>query len=93
MYFNDPEDKFQILDSLSFLEPLNTFFAIKQRGGAENSGGSKTIFPDFSQSPYPGILNSNRGYGIKNSKRARKLILEKADLEEEPAIHFPSPYD
>jgi hypothetical protein len=93
MFFNDPTDKFQTLDSLSFLEPLDTFFVNKRRGGAENSGGSAIIFPDFSQSPYSGIVNSNKGYGIKNSRSARNLILEQSDLEEEPAIHFPTQYD
>lgn len=93
MYFNDPEDKFQDLDSLTFLEPLETFFSVKKRGGAENSGGSTIIFPDFNESPYSGIDNSNKGFGIKNSRSARKLILVQSNLEEEPAIHFPSRYD
>jgi len=93
MFFNDPTDKFQTLDSLSFLEPLDTFFVNKRRGGAENSGGSAIIFPDFSKSPYSGIVNSNKGYGIKNSRSARNLILEQSDLEEELAIHFPTQYD
>ncbi len=93
MYFNDPEDKFRNLNSLSFLEPLETFFITKKRGGAENSGGSTIIFPDFNESPYSGINNSNKGYGIKNSRSARKLILDQSNLEEEPAIHFPSRYD
>ncbi|OPC53222.1 BpuSI family type II restriction endonuclease [Elizabethkingia bruuniana] len=93
MFFNDPTDKFQTLDSLSFLEPLDTFFVNKRRGGAENSGGSAIIFPDFNQSPYSGIINSNKGYGIKNSRSARRLILEQTNLEEEPAIHFPAQYD
>tara|TARA_R110002051_G_scaffold317945_1_gene399665 strand:- start:1269 stop:4019 length:2751 start_codon:yes stop_codon:yes gene_type:complete len=93
MYFNDPEDKFQNLDSLSFLEPLDTFFATKKRGGAENSGGSAIIYPNFSVSPYSGISVSNKGYGIKNSRSTRNLILEQADLEKEPAIHFPNRYD
>lgn len=93
MFFNDPTDKFQTLDSLSFLEPLDTFFVNKRRGGAENSGGSAIIFPDFSKSPYSGIVNSNKGYGIKNNRSARNLILEQSDLEEEPAIHFPTQYD
>ncbi|MCI0920548.1 BpuSI family type II restriction endonuclease [Sphingobacterium rhinopitheci] len=93
MFFNDPTDKFQTLDSLLFLEPLDTFFVNKRRGGAENSGGSAIIFPDFSQSPYSGIINSNKGYGIKNSRSARNLILEQSDLQEEPAIHFPTQYD
>jgi len=93
MYFNDPEDKFQNLDSLIFLEPLETFFTVKKRGGAENSGGSTIIFPDFNETPYSGIDNSNKGFGIKNSRSARKLILDQSNLEEEPAIHFPSRYD
>jgi hypothetical protein len=93
MFFNDPADKFQTLDSLPFLEPLDTFFVNKKRGGAENSGGSKIIFPDFTKSPYSGVLNSNKGYGIKNSRSARRLILEQSNLEEEPAIHFPTQYD
>ena len=69
------------------------FIVNKKRGGAENSGGSKIIFPDFTKSPYSGLLNSNKGYGIKNSRNARNLILEQSDLEEEPAIHFPTQYD
>jgi hypothetical protein len=93
MFFNDPADKFQTLDSLPFLEPLDIFFVTKKRGGAENSGGSKIIFPDFTKSPYSGVLNSNKGYGIKNSRSARNLILEQSDLEEEPAIHFLTQYD
>ncbi len=93
MYFNDPEDKFQYLNTLSFLEPLDTFFTIKKRGGAENSGGSTIIFPDFNELPYSGINNSNKGFGIKNSRSARKLILDQSNLEEELAIHFPSRYD
>ena len=93
MHFSDPEDKFQTLDSLSFLEPLEAFFTVKKRGGAENSGGSTIIFPDFNESPYSGVNNSNKGYGIKNSRSARKLILDQSNLEEEPAIHFPSRYD
>jgi methylase of polypeptide subunit release factors len=93
MYFNDPEDNFQKLDTLSFLEPLDSFFINKRRGGAENCGGSKIIFPDFSKVPYSGIHNSNKGYGIKNSRSVRKLILEQTNLEEEPAIHFPSQFD
>ena len=93
MYFNDPEEKFQTLDTLSFLEPLDTFFANKRRGAAENNGGSKIIFPNFNISPYSGIANSNKGYGIKNNRSARRLILEQANLEEEPAIHFPSQHD
>ena len=93
MYFNDPEDKFQNLDSLSFLEPLDTFFTTKKRGGAENSGGSTIIFPDFNAPPYSGINNSNKGFGIKNSRSTRSLILNQSNLEEESAIHFPSRYD
>lgn len=93
MFFNDPADKFQTLDSLPFLEPMDTFFVNKKRGGAENSGGSKIIFPDFTKSPYSGVLNSNKGYGIKNSRSARRLILEQSNLEVEPAIHFPTQYD
>ena len=93
MYFNDPEDKFQKLNSLTFLEPLETFFTVKKRGGAENSGGSKIIFPDFNEPPYSGINTSNKGFGIKNSKSARKLILNQSNLQEKLAIHFPSQYD
>ncbi|MCX2678849.1 BpuSI family type II restriction endonuclease [Galbibacter sp. EGI 63066] len=93
MHFNDPEDKFAALDTLQFLEPLGDFFTNKRRGGAENSGGSKIIFPDFTKSPYLGISNSNKGFGIKNSRGSRSLILEQADLEQELAIHFPNRYD
>ena len=93
MYFNDPEDKFQNLDSLSFLEPIDTFFTTKKRGGAENSGGSTIIYPNFNEPPFSGINNSNKGYGIKNSRSSRNLILEQTDLAKEPAIHFPNRYD
>ncbi|MCM4161326.1 hypothetical protein FHG64_08375 [Antarcticibacterium flavum] len=93
LYLIDPEDKFHNLDSLSFLEPLDTFFKIKKRGGAENYGGSKIIFPDFKKIPFSEINSSNKGFGIKNSRSARKLILDQEDLESEPAIHFPSRYD
>ncbi len=93
MYFNDPEDKFGAIDSLHFLKPLVDFFSKKKRGGAENSGGSKIIFPDFTKSPYSGILNSNKGYGIKNNRIFRSLILKQSDLEQELAIHFPNQYD
>ena len=93
MFFSDPAQKFQKLKSLSFSKPLDAFFVNKRRGGAENYGGSKIIFPDFTIPPYSGILNSNKGYGIKNSKSPRRLILEQQNLEEELAIHFPSQYN
>ncbi|MFK7981960.1 MAG: BpuSI family type II restriction endonuclease [Saprospiraceae bacterium] len=89
----DPEDKFKKIESLSFLEPLTTFFRIFKRGGAENAGGSTIIYPNFNQTPYSGVLDSNKGYGIKNGRKRRKLILSQNDLELEQAIHFPSSYD
>lgn len=93
MYFNDPDEKFQKLNSLDFIENLETFFTTKKRGGAENSGGSTIIYPDFSKTPYSNIIASNKGYGIKNSKSKRSLILTSTDLIKEEAIHFPHNYD
>ncbi|WP_374173196.1 BpuSI family type II restriction endonuclease [Flavobacterium tructae] len=93
MYLIDPEDKFGKLNSLSFVEPLDTFFTIKKRGNAENNGGSTIIFPNFNNFPYSTISKNNIGYGVKNSKSIRKLILDKNNLEEEKAIHFPDRYD
>ena len=75
MFFNDPADKFQTLDSLPFLEPLDTFFVNKKRGGAENSGGSKIIFPDFTESPYSGVLNSNKGASSSSSSQSKLCYL------------------
>ncbi|VAW17274.1 hypothetical protein MNBD_BACTEROID03-2813 [hydrothermal vent metagenome] len=93
MYFNDPEDKFQRLASLSFIEPLNSFFTTIKRGGAGNTGGSNIIYPNFSNTPFSGIDNTNKGFGIKNSRRQRNLILTTSDLNIEEAIHFPDTYD
>ncbi len=92
-YLNDPEGNFKKLDSLSFLTPLNTFFGTEKRGGAENSGGSTIIYPNFNQVPYLNIHAAHRGYGIKNNRKVRNLILSAHHLEEESAIHFPTPYD
>lgn len=93
MYFNDPEDKFQRLANLSFIEPLNSFFTTIRRGGAGNTGGSNIIYPNFSNTPFSGIDNTNKGFGIKNSRSQRNLILSTNDLNIEKAIHFPSNYD
>ena len=93
MYFNDPEDKFQRLANLSFIEPLNSFFTTIRRGGAGNTGGSNIIYPNFSNTPYSGINNTNKGFGIKNSRSQRNLILTTSDLNIEEAIHFPNTYD
>jgi len=93
MYFNDPEDKFQRLANLSFIEPLNSFFTTIRRGGAGNTGGSNIIYPNFSNTPYSGINNINKGFGIKNSRSQRNLILTTSDLNIEEAIHFPNTYD
>ena len=93
MYFNDPEDKFQRLANLSFIEPLNSFFTTIRRGGAGNTGGSNIIYPNFSNTPFSGIDNTNKGFGIKNSRSQRNLILSANDLNIEKAIHFPSTYD
>jgi hypothetical protein len=89
-YLIDPEEKFNSLSQLTFLEPLDTFFEIRKRGGAGNSGESKTIFPDLRKTSYS---SSNIGFGIKNSKAKRKLILDRIDLKLESALHFPSPFD
>jgi len=93
MHLNDPEDKFQSLNNLNFFEPLNLFFTTIKRGGAGNTGGSNIIYPDFNNTPFSGIANSNKGYGIKNSKSQRNLILTVTDLNIEKAIHFPATYD
>jgi len=93
MYFNDPDEKFQKLDSLDFIENLDTFFTVKKRGSAGNSGGSTIIYPDFSGTSYSNLDATNRGYGIKNSRSRRNLILTTTDLLEEEAIHFPHNYD
>ena len=93
MYFNDPEDKFQSLNNLIFFEPLNSFFITTKRGGAGNTGGSNIIYPNFNNTPFSGIDNSNKGYGIKNSRSQRNLILTAMDLNIEKAIHFPANYD
>lgn len=92
-YLCDPEDKFKIIDRLSFLQPLISFFTTFQRGGAENSGGSTIIYPNFSKAPYSGISSTHKGFGIKNAKKKRKCVLSQSDLELEQAIHFPSSYD
>lgn len=92
-YLCDPEDKFKKIENLSFLEPLTTFFRIFKRGGADNTGGSTIIYPDFNQPQYSGVLSSNKGFGIKNGRKRRKYILSQNDLELEQAIHFPSKYD
>lgn len=93
MYFNDPEDKFQKLANLSFIEPLNSFFTTIKRGGAGNTGGSNIIYPNFNNTPFSGIDNTNKGFGIKNSRSQRNLILTTSDLNIEEAIHFPNTYD
>nr|WP_315231036.1 BpuSI family type II restriction endonuclease [uncultured Flavobacterium sp.] len=93
MYFNDPEENFQRLNNLKFIEPLNTFFTTLKRGGAGNNGGSDIIYPDFNKPPFSGLNNSIKGFGIKNSKSKRSLILATSDLNIEKAIHFPSSYD
>lgn len=90
IFFDDPDDKFQKLDSLSFFEPLNSFFQNRKRGGAGNSGESQTLFPDLGKTSFH---NSHIGYGIKNSKAQRNLVLTKNDLEIEKAIHFPEPFN
>jgi len=90
MYFCDPEEKFQKFDTLSFLEPLNSFFNIKKRGGAGNSGESQTIYPNLSKNKFD---NSHIGFGIKNSKAKRNLILTNSDFNIEKAIHFPELFD
>lgn len=90
LFFNDPENKYEKLSSLSFFEPLNSFFNIRKRGGAGNSGESTTIFPNISKTSYD---LSNIGLGIKNSKAKRSLILTQSDLNIERAIHFPEPFD
>lgn len=92
-YLIDPDNKFDKLQQLTFLNPLTTFFGIVRRGGAENSGGSKIIYPDFSKMPFRKIENIFVGYGIKNSRHSRNYILTLADLNIEKAIHFPARYD
>lgn len=93
MYFNDPDGSFNNLDNLQLLKPLDAFFTVIKRGGAGNSGGSNIIYPNFNNAPYFGINSSNKGFGIKNSRSHRKLILTQSNLEEELAIHFPNRYD
>ena len=93
MHFNDPEDKFQSLNNLIFFEPLNSLFTTTKSGGAGNTCGSNIIYPDFNNTPFSGIGNSNKGYGIKNSRSQRNLILTATDLNIEKAIHFPATYD
>jgi len=89
----DPEDKFKKIDDLSFLNPLSSYFGTFKRGGAENSGGSSIIYPNFNNNPYSQLLPSNIGFGIKNGRKRRNYILSQNDLLLEQAIHFPTNYD
>lgn len=78
---------------MSFLNPLSSYFGTFKRGGAENSGGSSIIYPNFNNTPYSQLLQSNRGFGIKNGRKRRSHILTQNDLLLEQAIHFPAIYD
>jgi len=93
LYLTDPEDKFEKLQTLDFLESLDTFFGTIQRGGAENSGGSKIIYPDFNNSPFKELEEEFVSFGIKGSRHSRNYILTENDLNIEKAIHFPDRYD
>lgn len=93
LYLTDPEDKFDTLQSLSFLEPLSTFFETVKRGVAANSGGSNIIYPDFTKEPYNILDEEYIGCGIKSNRRQRSYILSDHDLNIDKAIHFPSKYD
>jgi type I restriction-modification system DNA methylase subunit len=93
LHFNDPEDNYATLDELPTMERISTFFTVVQRGGAGNTGGSNIIYPNFAQTPYSDILDRNKGFGIKNSRHRRNLILTQEDLSYEKAIHFPGRYD
>ncbi|MDP2162501.1 MAG: BpuSI family type II restriction endonuclease, partial [Flavobacterium sp.] len=90
LFFNDPENKYEKLNTLSFFEPLNSFFSSRKRGSAGNSGESTTIFPNLSKTSYE---LSNIGFGVKNSKAKRSLILTQNDLNIEKALHFPESFD
>jgi methylase of polypeptide subunit release factors len=90
LFFNDPENKYEKLNTLTFFEPLNTFFSTKKRGGAGNSGESTTLFPNLSKTSF---ALSNIGFGLKNSKAKRSLILTQNDLNIEKALHFPESFD
>ena len=88
----DPEERFNALDQLTFMENINNFFEIK-RGKAGNTGGSKIVYPNFEIEPYSLINSIYRGKGIQNNRVKRNLILDENDLTIEQAIHFPERYN
>jgi methylase of polypeptide subunit release factors len=94
LYFQDPEQKNQKVNELSFFKPLNHFFKKIKRGAAENNGGSDIIFPkDKSIEPFSNIDPFLFRFGLRNSKAKRKFILTENDLNLEKAIHFPAEFE
>ena len=95
LYLIDPQNNFSKLDSIEILSNLSNFFGEIQRGSADNSGGSKTVFLNDKDelSRYFNLIETYVGYGFQNNKKRRSPIVKREEFELEKAIHFPTPFD
>lgn len=100
IFLIDPENKFERLESLSILKPLESFFGTVKRGGADNLGGSRLIYPFSRNNPLiedaAQIEPEFLGFGMqvnKLRKGRRKFILERRCLEAQKGLMVPGQYD
>ena len=100
------DQKMERFSAASFLVEIEHHFDKIKRGGAENNGGSKLVFPNWDSTTnqyfgkgrkpkeniidIPKSLNHFIKYGIKNNDTRRNYILQLTDLAYDVAFHFPA---
>jgi len=95
-YFLPEVDIFKKLYSKGFFN-LDNYYGKFKRGGAENSGGSKMIFPETSSNPLKeefNLLSPVTILGLQNNKsprgKRRSFILDEESLSFDKGIDFNS---